>query len=145
MADWATIAGHLVNLVKRTNTDIVGVLKTDSQVLEIVQQTFQTMMKNRESDGKQKLQVTCFAEEMPVQRAGLATVVCRLRPCGFYHANLEPLQVVPHHSAILPQYTARTIHSDHVNMTKFASREDNGYKQVSSELRRWAKGLKPST
>jgi hypothetical protein len=28
-------------------------------------------------------------------------------------------------------------------MTKFASPEDNGYMQVSSELRRWVKGLKP--
>jgi hypothetical protein len=36
------------------------------------------------------------------------------------YANWELLQVVPYHSAILPQYTAKTIHSDHVNMTKFA-------------------------
>jgi hypothetical protein len=59
------------------------------------------------------------------------------------YANWELLQVVPYHSAILPQYTAKTIHSDHVNMTKFASQEDNGYMQVSSELRRWVKGLNP--
>jgi protein SERAC1 len=77
MAEWATIGGHLVNLVKRTNTDIVEVLKIHSEVLAIVQQTFHTMIKSREDDGKQKLQITCFAEEKPVQRLGLTAVVCR--------------------------------------------------------------------
>jgi hypothetical protein len=83
MAEWATIGGNLANLVKRTNTDIVGVLKIHSEVLAIVQQTFHTMIKTREDDGKQKLQITCFAEEKPVQRLGLTAVVCRLRPYGF--------------------------------------------------------------
>jgi protein SERAC1 len=87
MADWATIGGHLVNLVKRTNTDIVEVLKTDSGVLAIVQQSFHTMVKSREDDGKQKLQITCFAEEKPVQLPGLTVVVCRLGPDELCYAN----------------------------------------------------------
>jgi hypothetical protein len=104
MAEWATIGGNLVNLVKRTNTDIVGSLNIHSEVLAIVQQTFHTMIKSREEDGKQKVQITCFAEEKPVQRLGLTAVVCRLRPYGFgavlsamltrshcrlYHLNLQ--------------------------------------------------------
>ena len=50
-------------------------------------------------------------------------------------------QVVPYHSAILSRYTARTLRSDHENMTKYTSRESDGYKKVSSELKRWMKQL----
>jgi hypothetical protein len=72
----------------------------------------------------------------------LAKNPCLLSHFHLFHANCELLQVVPKHSAILARYTARTIHSDHVNMTKFANHEDDGYKKISGELRRWVKTLK---
>lgn len=39
-------------------------------------------------------------------------------------------------SATLERYTYKTIHSDHINMTKFREKDDD-YKKVSIELRRW--------
>jgi hypothetical protein len=79
LADWVTIGGHLLSLIKNVNTDIVAVLKTDSEVLAIVQEDFHNMIASREDEGKQKLQITCFAEELPVQRMGFSAVVCWLR------------------------------------------------------------------
>jgi hypothetical protein len=48
------------------------------------------------------------------------------------------MQVVPRASAIVPGAVDAepiVIHADHVNMVKFSSKEDNGYKTVSGHLR----------
>lgn len=45
-------------------------------------------------------------------------------------------KVVPKNSATLEQYPYKTIHSDHVRMTRFKER-DSGYSRVSGELKRW--------
>jgi hypothetical protein len=44
-------------------------------------------------------------------------------------------------SAILERYPYKTIHDDHISMTKFKGR-DSGYKTVSIELKRWIKEMK---
>jgi len=44
-------------------------------------------------------------------------------------------------AAILPSYPSISIHRDHIGMTQFRDLEDPGYKAVSGELLRWAKGL----
>ena len=76
MADWATIAGNMVNLVKRTNTRILATLKPDSETLENLSQEFHTMLRSREQDAKKIIRITCFAEELPVSRGGKTFVVC---------------------------------------------------------------------
>jgi hypothetical protein len=46
-------------------------------------------------------------------------------------------QIVPKASAIIPGATDAepiVIHADHINMVKFVSRNDNGYKTVSGHL-----------
>jgi hypothetical protein len=46
-------------------------------------------------------------------------------------------QVVPRASAVVPGAVDAepiVIHADHVNMVKFASREDNGFKTISGHL-----------
>lgn len=43
-------------------------------------------------------------------------------------------------SASLERYPYKTIHSDHINMTKFRKRDDN-YRKVSIELKRWISGM----
>lgn len=75
LASWGTIAGNMVNLVKRTNTDIVGVLQSDSEVLENVTQDFHTMLRSRERDGGASIQITCFVEELQVTTAGKSFMV----------------------------------------------------------------------
>ena len=47
-------------------------------------------------------------------------------------------QVVPKPSAVVPGAVDAepiVIHADHINMTKFASKEDSGYRTVSGHLR----------
>jgi hypothetical protein len=47
-------------------------------------------------------------------------------------------QVVPRASAVVPgaaDVEPIVIHADHINMVKFASKGDNGYKTVSGHLR----------
>jgi hypothetical protein len=46
--------------------------------------------------------------------------------------------VVPRASAVVPGAADAepiVVHADHINMVKFASKEDNGYKTVSGYLR----------
>jgi len=77
LASWGTIAGNMLNLVKRTNTNIVGVLQPDSEVLENVTQGFHTMLRSRERANGASIQITCFVEELPVTRAGKSFLVSR--------------------------------------------------------------------
>lgn len=49
---------------------------------------------------------------------------------------------MPKHSAILPGYIPIGIHANHVEMTKFATLDDPGFKAVCGELRRWSKQLR---
>ena len=47
------------------------------------------------------------------------------------------LKIVPRHSAILSAYQNTPIHSDHMSMTKFTSKNDPGYVRVSDVLWLW--------
>lgn len=67
----------MVNLVKRTNTDMIRVLQPDSEVLENVTQGFHTMLRSRERANGVSIQITCFIEELPVTRAGKSFMVRR--------------------------------------------------------------------
>jgi hypothetical protein len=51
------------------------------------------------------------------------------------------MKVVPKNSATLEQYPHRTIHSDHIGMTKFKER-DSGYSRILGELKRWIAEMK---
>ena len=48
---------------------------------------------------------------------------------------------MPQHSAILPAYGSKSIHANHMDMTKFDSAEDPGFMDVSTTLWRWARDL----
>lgn len=77
MASWAVIAGNMINVVKRTNTHILGVLEPDSEVLEIISQDFHTMLRSRERDETTIIDITCYAEELAVSRLGKSFMVCQ--------------------------------------------------------------------
>jgi hypothetical protein len=54
--------------------------------------------------------------------------------------------VVPRASAVVPGAVDAepiAIHADHLNMVKFASNEDNGYRTVSGHLRIMAQSASP--
>jgi len=81
------------------------------------------MLKSRERKGAGTISITCYAEELAVSRWGKSFIV------------------VPRNSATLEQYPQKTIHSDHISMTKFKKR-DSGYSRISQELKRWIEEMK---
>ncbi|QMW46615.1 hypothetical protein G4B11_010070 [Aspergillus flavus] len=115
LAKWADFICRSISLVKQTNSEILNVLKRDSEVLARIQDGFLTMVR---SVGPPPIEVTCFYEMLPVLGVGL---------------------VVPQDSAILPGYGHIGIRSNHMDMTKFASVDDPGFKLICGELSRWTK------
>ena len=49
---------------------------------------------------------------------------------------------MPFKSAILERYPSKTIHNNHIGMTKFSERGPD-YRKVYLELDRWIKEMKP--
>ncbi|KAK4233048.1 P-loop containing nucleoside triphosphate hydrolase protein, partial [Achaetomium macrosporum] len=119
LARWAELLSRSIGIIKQTNTQIVEVLKRDSEVLARIQDGFHTMVLARGREG-QPIEISCFFEELPLPGIG---------------------QVVPQDSAILPGYIPIGIHGNHMDMTKFASVDDPGFLAVCGELRRWIKQL----
>ncbi|KAI9710416.1 MAG: hypothetical protein M1812_007452 [Candelaria pacifica] len=123
IANWASVFGNIASVVRTTNMSLLNVLKPESEVLARIQQEFHTMLRARRNQGLEPLKITCFYEELAVRGIG---------------------EIVPKHSAILPAYNAIGIRANHMDMTKFSDAEDPGYLAVSTELRRWARGIQPA-
>ncbi|KAF4627699.1 hypothetical protein G7Y89_g10454 [Cudoniella acicularis] len=120
LAKWAEMLANVIGLLKQTNPQILAVLESDSEVLARVQDGFHTMVRSRNQERLQPIEITCFYEELPLPGIGV---------------------VVPSHSAILPGYTPIGIRSNHMDMTKFEHADDPGFTLVAGELRRWIKEL----
>ncbi|KAJ5166216.1 uncharacterized protein N7482_004997 [Penicillium canariense] len=116
LAKWAEVVSRSIGLVKQTNANIVDVLRRDSEVLARIQDGFYTMVKACSLVEPPAIEVTCFYEELLVLGFGL---------------------VVPQDSPILPGYIPIRIHSNHMDMTKFANVDDPGFVTVYGEQRRW--------
>ncbi|KAK1837152.1 Tetratricopeptide repeat-domain-containing protein [Podospora conica] len=120
LAQWAELLSRSFGLVKQTNSNIVKVLRRDSEVLARIQDSFHTMVMARSKQGLPPIEITCFYEELPLPGVGL---------------------VVPQDSAILPGYIPIGIRGNHSDMTKFTSADDPGFVAVCGELRRWIKAI----
>ena len=79
---------------------------------------FHTMLDARQSQGKPVPRIYCFFEEL------------------LYNSIVG--LIVPRHSAILTRYNNQGIHANHVEMTKFGSSEDQGYRNIRDQIRIWA-------
>ncbi|KAH7329701.1 hypothetical protein B0I35DRAFT_404883 [Stachybotrys elegans] len=120
VANWASIFGQIMNVVKRTNTSLLSYLQPESEVLRLIQEEFHTMLRSRRDQGRMDLRITCFYEELPVRGVG---------------------EIVPKDSAILPAYNYIGIHNNHMDMTKFNCDKDSGYLAVSAEILRWVREI----
>ncbi|KAL2139346.1 hypothetical protein VTI28DRAFT_5308 [Corynascus sepedonium] len=120
LARWAELLSRHIGLVKQTNTEIVAILRRESEVLARIQDGFHTMVMARSNEGQGRIDITCFFEELPLPGVG---------------------QVVPQHSATLPGYIPIGIHSNHMDMARFVSADDAGFTAVCGELRRWTKQM----
>ncbi len=146
MASWASVFSGLANVLKKSNTDLLGVLRPESEVLARLQQDFHTMLRDRADSGKPALKITCFFEDLPVRGVGEVRSPFEEphtlgSTCEAFAYRLIWLQIVPKHSAILPAYTSVAIRANHMDMPKFSSAQDPGYQAISNELWRWARDL----
>jgi hypothetical protein len=67
-------------VLKQTNPNILAVLKSDSEVLERVQNGFHTMIRSRGQDGLPPIEITCFFEELPLPGVGIVCNAVFVQP-----------------------------------------------------------------
>ncbi|KAK0622372.1 hypothetical protein B0T14DRAFT_513774 [Immersiella caudata] len=111
----AGMLARLAGFLFPTNTDIVRAVQMDSEILERIRREFHNIIKTP----KQPIRITCFYEELGSGWFGK-------RPVDQWSACLDG-----HHWI--------GIHSDHTNMTKFATKDDPGFKKLCGEIRYWIK------
>lgn len=69
-ADWDTSLTRLSNVLRKTNTEIMQVLKPGSEMLADLQQEFHTMLDDRSRNQKRNMEIFCFFEELAVIGVG---------------------------------------------------------------------------
>ena len=70
LARWAELLSRSIGIIRRTNSEIVAVLKRESEVLARIQDSFHTMVMARTREGQQLIEITCFYEELPLAGVG---------------------------------------------------------------------------
>ncbi len=70
MAEWAKFGSHVTSFFKRSNSDIVAVLKPGSEMLASIQKNFHGMLRKREND-QRRIQITCFYDELALPVIGV--------------------------------------------------------------------------
>ncbi|MCJ1384068.1 hypothetical protein MMC17_007184 [Xylographa soralifera] len=115
LAVWAKAGIELANLLRKNNSNIVGVLEPSSEMLADIRDGLGELFRIR-YESRDSLLIACFWEALPVTGVG---------------------EIVSRQSAIWPGHYKTAIHADHMNMTKFGSTEEEGYKDFLGELQRW--------
>jgi len=59
----------MVDLFKRANSDIIGVLRPGSEMLRMVENGFHNILRLRKDEGSE-IPITCFFEELGVTGVG---------------------------------------------------------------------------
>ncbi|GKZ73223.1 hypothetical protein AnigIFM50267_009900 [Aspergillus niger] len=115
-SDLAQFATGVANILKasgkRLNKGILQLLKRNSEVLADVEESFSIWLRKNAD----RFSLTCFFEELELPAVGM---------------------VVSKESAKIGGWPYLPIHANHMDMTKFATLEDTGYRRISGELRRW--------
>ncbi|KAM3497121.1 hypothetical protein MY10362_009516 [Beauveria mimosiformis] len=115
MTNWANIPASALGLVKSTNKSLLKILEADDQFLQSIQSRFWSMVRELREGGR-PFEVTCFFEALPFPVVGI---------------------VVPTESATFEGHPSFSIHANHRDMVKFSSAEDNNFKRLLWELKRW--------
>jgi hypothetical protein len=64
LANWGHPISKLSNLLRRTNSEIIGALQPGSEMLAAVQQEFHTMLDDRSRNDSKYINIFCFYEEV---------------------------------------------------------------------------------
>ncbi|RAO73451.1 uncharacterized protein BHQ10_009463 [Talaromyces amestolkiae] len=123
IADWGHPISKLSNLLRKTNSEVIGVLQPGSEMLAAVQQEFYTMLDDRSRNDSKYINIFCFYEEVGYTGLG---------------------EIVPKQSAILTAYPNNGIHATHTGMTKFKTAMDAGYVRVHDQLWLWYNAVEES-
>ncbi|KAI0420903.1 Alpha/Beta hydrolase protein [Xylaria grammica] len=107
---FATAVANIVSLVKKPNRRLLQVLNRNSETLANIKNGFLTMVNRRLEDGLKPIKLHAFIEEQPVD-----FLRCRV---------VEP------DSARIPGHGFDAIPANHMDMTKFRTVSDIGYKRV---------------
>jgi hypothetical protein len=118
LAYWANLSASTLGVVKSVNRSLLMTLQQDDQLLESIQSDFLAMVREQREAGR-PLEVTCFFEGLPSSVLG------------------RTVTVVSKDSATLSGYSSFSIHANHRDMVRYTSAEDNGFKRLLGELRRW--------
>ena len=73
LAHYAQLFSKHLGLIFPSNTDILDVLKTESEVLARIQSSFHTMIRARDQQALPPIRITCFFEELEVYPVGLVS------------------------------------------------------------------------
>lgn len=69
LGSWASFDTRMINVLKRANEDIVGVLKPGSEMLRVVEKNFHNILRLRKEEGSE-ISITCFYKELSVIEIG---------------------------------------------------------------------------
>lgn len=116
IADWTKNLASAVGLVKSTNTSLLKLLSITNEHLESVHSRFTDMVREQQKAGR-PLDLACFFEELPLPVVGF---------------------IVQKESAVLDSFYSASIHANHMDMVRFTSPEDSGYKKLAYNLARWS-------
>ena len=64
LANWGTPISKLSKLLRKSKSEIVGVLQPGSEMLAAVQQEFHTMLEDRSRNDSKYIKIFCFYEEV---------------------------------------------------------------------------------
>lgn len=78
LAAWGHFGSQVASILKRTNKDILSVLKPGSEMLRQVQQGFHNILRLRKDEGTE-LEITSFYEELPVTGVGVVRLAMSTR------------------------------------------------------------------
>ncbi|KAJ5835667.1 hypothetical protein N7447_001693 [Penicillium robsamsonii] len=119
-AAWALPLTRLANVLRTANKEIVQALAPGSEMLANLQQEFHSMLEDYRQNYNKTIEMFCFYEELEVTGVG---------------------KIVSDQSAILASCPNRSIHGNHMQMTRFNSPQDPGYMAVSNQLWIWVDGI----
>lgn len=71
LAQWAEMIARSIGMLKQTNSQIIALLESDSEVLARLQDSFHTLIRVRAKDRLRAIEITCFYEERPLPGIGV--------------------------------------------------------------------------
>lgn len=121
LAAAAELLARWLKLAWNTNSRILAVLRRDSEVADRIQRDFSGMLESRAQEGRPRIHVACFYEELPLDRIGV--------------------HVVPKQAATYASWEAIGVHSNHMDIVRFSTATDTGFVLLVGVLKRWIASL----